>query len=419
MNDQIAPVITPPTEPKHSNSLSPKFIAIGIVCIIVGLSFGAGIGWLFKGANQQTINNSNMEDATNKPFLIGFITPLSGDGASYGVPAKQAAIVIANEINETGGIGGRKIELLFEDGRCGSIDAKAAAEKLVNENKIDLLYGGGCSDEFLASAPIAQKKKVFTVSSSATSPKISELGKYIYRVIPSDSLAGKAAAQYAYNKLDASSAAVIAENTNYALQLRDVFINEFERLGGKIKLTMEYDTGNTDFKDFVNGVKEQKPAVVYMLPQTPTPGVLIVKALKAAKLDTNLLTAEVLLTRDEIPKQGQILDGLTGIEAFIDETNPKAKHVVDLYKKEYGQESQYPTDLVSINDILYIYKEAYEKVGKDPDKINDYITSLKNWNGAAGEITFDKNGDVVSLPYAIQRIKDKEVTLIETFKVNQ
>ena len=147
---------------------------------------------------------------------------------------------------------------------------------------------------------------------------------------------------------------------------------------------------------------------------------LIVQGLKNSGTTAKLLTAEVLLTRDEIPKQGKVLDDVVGIETYFDENNPKGKHIIDLYKEEYGKDNTYPTDLVAIYDLVFMYKEAYEKVGSnDTDKISEYLYTHNNYDGASGKVTFDRNGDVISLPYAIQRIKDKKVSLIETYTVQQ
>ncbi len=404
---------------KNSNS---KVIILGTICIVAGLALGGGLG-LFLKSKQPASSTSNTAPVTSnsdKPFLIGEVIPLTGDGASFGVPAKQASLVIEKEINKQGGMGGRPVKFIFEDGRCTAQDAAIAAQKLINEIGVDLIHGGECSDEFLAVAPIAQKKKIITITGSATSPEISKLGKYVFRNISSDSLAGKAAAQYAINKMSAKTAAVIGENTNYANALVGIFKDEFEKAGGKVMLSEQYETGSTKFTEFIQKVNKEKVDVVYMVPQTPTPGVLIVQGLKNSGSTAKMLTAEVLLTRDEIPKQGKVLDDVVGIETFFDENNPKGKHIIDLYKEEYGKDNTYPTDLVAIYDLVFMYKEAYEKVGSNnTDKIGEYLYTQNNYDGASGKVTFDRNGDVISLPYAIQRIKDKKVSLIETYTVQQ
>ncbi len=402
--------------PNRSNS---KIIILVTLCVIFGLSLGVGLGLLLKNKQAPSSAGKTLPaKESKKPFLIGEVIPLTGDGASYGIPAKQASLVVEKEINRNGGINGRNIKFIFEDGRCATEDASQAAEKLINEVGVDLIHGGECSDEFLAVAPIAQKKKIITISGSATSPQISKLGKYVFRAIPSDSFSGKVAAQYATNKLNAKTAAVIGENTSYSTALTTIFKEEFEKLGGKVLTTEIFDSGATKFTGFVQKVTRDKPDVVYMVPQTPTPGLLLVKALKEAQSKSKMLTAEVLLTRDEVAKQGDLLEDVIGIETYYDENNAKGKHIIDLYKEEYGKDNSFPTDLVAIYDLIALYKEAYEKVGSnDTDKISEYLYNIKNWDGAAGKITFDRNGDVVSLPFAIQKIKNKKVTLIETYGI--
>lgn len=397
-----------------------KIIIWSILLVLFGLALGGGLGLIIKESQPKTTETplqSTSLDNEN-PFLIGSVIPLTGDGASFGVPVKQASLIIEKEINKKGGIGNRPVKFIFEDGRCASEDAKIAAEKLINEIKVDAIHGGECSDEFLAVAPIAQQKKIISFTASATSPEISNLGKYIFRAIPSDTFAGKAAAQYAKDKMQAKTAAVIGENTSYSTALAEIFKSEFEQLGGKVSIYEKYNTGATNFAAFAQKANKEKVDIVYMVPQTPTPGVLIVKALKDANTPAKLLTAEVLLTRDEIAKQGQILDDVIGIETYYDDTNTKGNEIIGLYKNEYGKDNNYPTDLVAMYDLVSMYKEAYEKVGSnDTDKISEYLLKLKEWDGAAGKITFDENGDVISLPYAIQRIKDKKVSLIETYTV--
>lgn len=394
--------------------------------MFVGVVFGALIGKITSPSKAKTqaviksLQDPTSVKADEDVFKIGYIVPLTGDSASYGIPSKQSAAITEKELNSKGGIAGKSVKFIYEDGKCSEQDAKIAAEKLVEQDKVQILYGGSCSDEFLASAPIAQAKKIITVTTSATSPKISTLGKYIFRINPSDSLAGRAAAQYATNKMQAKTATVIAENTSYGRALEGVFIEEFTLLGGKITNDLQYETGDTDFTEILAAVKKQPSDLIYILPQSPTPGVLIVKSLKEQGAKSKLLTAEVLLTREDVAKQGSVLSNLTGIESYFDTNNPKAQQLMEEYKKEYGKENSYPTDLVGINDTFFMLKEAYEKTNStDPDKISEYLYNIKDWDGASGKITFDRHGDVISLPYAIQFINNSKVTLIETYSVKQ
>src|SRR3989338_3378683 len=76
------------------------------------------------------------EDSTGTPetgpIKIGVVVPLTGDGASFGIPIRRAGDLAIEEINTAGGIGGRKLEVVFEDGKCDGKEATSAAQKLLN-----------------------------------------------------------------------------------------------------------------------------------------------------------------------------------------------------------------------------------------------------------------------------------------------
>lgn len=403
------------TQPKSPKSKSILIILLCIFFLLVGLAGGFILARSMRtDAMKSAAAPIKQDQATNTPLLIGGILPLTGDASSYGIPIQQSAFLTENEINQTGGIGGRQIKFLWEDGRCDAKDAKAAADKLVNKEKVNFLFAGVCSGEFLAAAPVAQAAKIISFTSSATSPKISMLGKYVFRTAPSDSLAGKVAAQYAFNKMHAKTAGIIAENTAYAQGLHDVFKQEFTSLGGTIGLDDTYETGTTDFAKISGDVASAKLDVLYILPQTPTPGVLLITALKNSNVTVPLMTAEVLLERDALQKHGKILDGVTGIEALVDQTTPKAQHFINLYKSNYSSTLVYPAYMLGMHDALYLLKEAYEKVGNDPDAISSYIDSLKDWQGAIGSLSFNTAGDP-TFSYSIEAISNSTATQIDTY----
>ena len=417
-NDQ-APAPDPkpsvPPTPKSLLKTKPiKLIIPAILLLLAGIAIAAFILPKPSFAPQKTTPLPQAKQIKTGPLKIGGIIPLTGDAASFGIPIQQSVYLAQKEINESGGINGRQIEVIFRDGRCEKQDAKTAAEQLINEEKVELLLGGACSDEFLSSAPIAQSEKVITFSSTATSPEISELGKYVFRTCPSDALAGKAAAGYAYNKWGAKTAGVIAEDKDYSQALKEVFSQNFTQLGGEVVMTETFPTGTTDFSDLAGKAKSLSPDVLYILPQSSTPGVLLVKALKDQGVASKILTAEVLLISDAVTEQGEILEGVTGIQPFFDETRPKTQKFLELYKKEFNLEPGYPADLAGVYDFMYLIKEAYEAVGSDPDKVSQYLYSLENWDGAVGDLSFDKNGDP-TLIYSIRQITGFEALQVDSY----
>ena len=168
-------------------------------------------------------NLKEEKKVTTEPIKIGFVGPLSGDVANLGQNIRAAVEVARDEINNQGGINGRKIQVIFEDGKCDSKAATAAGNKLINLDKVKMIVGGVCSGETLAIAPMAEKNNVILISPASTNPKVTQAGDYVFRLIPSDSFQGKFAAEYMYNTLGKRSIAVLYTKNDWGVGVSNVF----------------------------------------------------------------------------------------------------------------------------------------------------------------------------------------------------
>ncbi|MEK6924088.1 MAG: ABC transporter substrate-binding protein, partial [Candidatus Micrarchaeota archaeon] len=104
-----------------------------------------------------------------EPVKIGFIGAMTGSEAKYG--SFEATVLAVDEINAAGGINGRRVQLVAEDGKCRAKEAATAAQKLVHVDGVKIILGGHCSPETMAIAPIAEQNGVLMLSSITTSPK--------------------------------------------------------------------------------------------------------------------------------------------------------------------------------------------------------------------------------------------------------
>lgn len=347
---------------------------------------------------------------------IGGLAPLTGDATSYGFPIQRAFEIARDEINEKGGVNGKKLEIIWENGKCEAKASTDAVQKLINIDKVEIILGGVCSSETLAAAPLTEEAKVLLFSPSATSPDITDAGDFVFRLAPSDALAGKIAASYASLKFNVKRAAIISENKDYAQGLRNVFKEEFRRLGGTVVADEVFLSGETNFKPFILKIKEKNPEVVYIVPQTPSPGILILKEISKQGLKTKLLTAEVLMGRDIVKENFKDMEGLVGIEPFFNEKGEKAASFLAKYKEKFKEEPPFPFFMSSSYDILYLLKDALEEGNETPESIRDFLYDLKDWQGAIGKVTIDKNGDLVA-DYSIKEVKNGELRELEIFRV--
>ena len=378
-------------------------VIVGVIYYLSNLNEGAPVGMKL-----------------DQPLKIGGIVPLTGDGAAYGIPIQRAAEIAVSEINAAGGVGGQPVSILWEDGKCDGKEATIAAQKLVNVNRVPFMIAGVCSSEALSIVPIAEPSKVITISPAATSPDLNQptdtvTYDYFFRLSPSDAAAGKIASDYASGKLGVKKAAIISEKKDYAQALHRVFKENFTASGGTIVAEESYQTGATDFRTQILKIKVANPEIIYIVPQTPAPGVLILKQLKENQVITQLMTAEVLIGRDVVKENGALMEGLIGIEQYFDEKAERAQAFLKKYKETYNEEPPFPGFMANTHATLAMIKESVEANGLDAEKNRVWFSAVKDWPSTAGLITFNELGDPIS-SYIIHRVSEEKLTDVEIVK---
>lgn len=387
--------------------------AVVLVLVVVGVLY-----WIQKGEKEEVVNDDTGTPVVTKEEIpggvlkLGVIMPFSGDASVYGDNELVGVHLAVDEINAAGGVDGAKIQLDIEDGKCTPEGGASAGNKLINVDAVKYIIGGSCSGETLGFTPLAQEKQVLSISPSATSPSITDAGAYVFRTAPSDALAGAVAAKYAFNDMGAKTAAVIYETTDYAQGLEKTFKETFTSLGGEVVADEGFATGDKDFTAQVLKTKNKAPDVIYVIPQSPSSGILVIKQLTAASLKTPILTAEVLASDSVLAENPVDLEGLTAIEAYYDQTSAKAAAFLAAYEAKAGKAPEFPFFSAGGYSSVYLIVEAIKAVGYDTTKVANYLSNLKNWNGALGTISFDANGDVMT-SYVVKKASGSKFSQVK------
>ncbi len=357
----------------------------------------------------QTVSDSQAMPATSEgdTIQVGAIFPLTGDGAAYGEPMQKVAQIALDEINANGGVNGKKLEFLWEDGKCNGNDASAAANKLINVDKVQIIYGGFCSSETLAVAPIAEAAHVVVLSPASSSPDITNAGDYIFRNYPSDATQGKVLAEGA-QKSAFKKVGVLAEQNDYTLGIQKVFEDQFKQLGGDV-VVETYLPDNSDFRTSLLKLKSDGVDALLVDPQTPAKADLIFKQLQEMSWDVKLMGNDVVAGyQDLISKYSKLVEGMIVAEFTYDKENPDFKKLASKYQDITGKELPYGTYASTSYDAVYIVKEALESVGNNADAIKDYLAGIHDRQGLGGNLTFDENGDPKA-GHSLEIVKDGKV----------
>ena len=342
---------------------------------------------------------------TNETVKLGWISALSGPVAYYGQPSLNGAQIAIEEINNEGGINGKKVELIIEDGKCDPKEAATVAQKLINLDNVKVILGGHCSPETLGAAPIAEQNKVILFASVSTSPGITNAGDYIFRNSPVSTQMAIIMANFAYNE-DFRRIAIITEQTAYAKPIVDTFKKEFERLGGEITNFEEYPSEQNEFRDAITKIKNSDPDAIFISPQSQQKADLIIRQIKELGIQKQLFGNDVIGSNIGLALYQGNAEGLIFAQAQFDKEDPMYREFVAKYKAKYNvDEIPYEGWTAESYDAVKLIAEAIKEVGYDSNKIKEYLYNVKDWKGASGSLTIDEFGDG-SRKYGLGIIKD-------------
>ncbi len=165
-------------------------------------------------------------------LLFGAIFPQSGALSTVGPGMRNGVELAVQEINQIGGVLGRKIGVLACDSGTSASQAVVAASHLVDVAQVEAIIGAGASGVTIdAFSQVAKARGVLMLSPSATSPAISDLPDdgLLWRIAPSDAIQGKAIAGLLLNDLSAERVAVVSRDDAYGNGLALVIQQELCR----------------------------------------------------------------------------------------------------------------------------------------------------------------------------------------------
>lgn len=350
-----------------------------------------------------------------KEIKVGAILCITGSGAVYGEDTQRGIQLAVNEINNSGGINGKPIKLIIEDDQTNPTQSASATTKLINQDKVQVIIGAVTSSSMLADAPIAERSKVVMLSPGASNPNITNAGDFIFRNWISDSLEGKAMADYLSRTENIKKVAILYINNDYGVGLKDVFSKQFTANDGEIVSSETYNQDETDFRSQLLKIKRSQAQRVY-LPGYYKEMALILK--QARELGTSIPFRSVVTFEDpELLKlSANEAEGVIYSSPFYnpDSQDSNVKNFVKAFTETYKRK---PGIFAAHGyDAMYLIVEAIRRTKSISSvDIRRGLLTIKNYPGTSGNTTFDNNGDVVK-PVAIKIVKNREFHLITTVK---
>ena len=342
---------------------------------------------------------------------IGFIGPLTGAAASYGADALNGMRVQVDSINAAGGINGKQIEIIAEDGRCTGADAAGAAQKLVNVNGVVAIIGGQCSGETLAAAPIVNAGQVVMISPISSSPDVTDAGDFVFRDYPSDALKTIATAKYLQDE-GLTRVAIISENTDFCSSFRKSLLEQLP--DGAVVFDETVDQDTKDFRTLMTRLQNTEFDVFFANGQSTATIAAMMVQMREQGIEQPGLSHDVGQDKTVIEIAGSAVDGFRAINV------PAVGEDTEFglaFNAQYSAQAALAFAAHSY-DAMGVLAQAIANVGTDGAAIRDYLYNLDSYNGAVGNFHFDKNGDVIGIPYVLWEVQNDKFVGIQDIDVN-
>jgi branched-chain amino acid transport system substrate-binding protein len=313
-----------------------------------------------------------------------------------GVMDKQAVQLALDEINARGGIDGHPLRLVDRNDGAEGTKAAAIAEEFVGNDEVLAVVGHMNSAAMVAAGRIYDGH-LAAIATTASSPDLSNLSPWVFRVISSDSTNGLDLARFAMS-LGHKRAAILYENNSYGRGLMDSFRRGFR---GEVIAADPIDADATDFEPYVAYLKSRAPDIVFVA-STEASGRAILREAKRQQLASAFLGGDgwTGIVSDTAASQGTYV----GAPFSPVDPRPEAQRFVAAYRARFGIEPDGNAALAY--DATMLVAEAIERAGPDRAAVRDYLAALTRTPhaGVTGPISFQRSGDVVGRGFVMTRV---------------
>lgn len=339
-------------------------------------------------------------------LTIAMVNPLSGDAATYGVSHKNGVELAKEEINKAGGIKGQQIEILYHDDAGDPKQAAAGAQKFADQKSVLAILGSCLSSNTLAMVPITDKAKVVHSVVSSSTPKLSGISPYFFRMAVQDDKVGGLMADLVKEKFKAKKVAILYPNNDYGKGLLTSIEARLKEHGIALTSAQAYLATDKDYSALLTAVKAQGVDVL-MVGSTYTDGGLIAKQAREMGLTLPIVGPTGLYSPKYMEIAGKAAEGSVFLGAFVaTNPDPAVQAFVKKYKEKYNMEPD--TFAALAYDQMYVIAKAMEKAAEKGAVTRESLReamAASNYKGITGTVTFDKKGDWVR-PYLYVTVKD-------------
>jgi len=342
---------------------------------------------------------------------LGFMVPVTGSEAPYGKDMENAAKLALEEINNNGGVLGKKLVMSTADDACDPQVASAAATKLISENVVAVV-GGYCSGATLPTLKLYSDADIPFVIAAANSTQLIDANDGKAFMINGTGLHQGQKAVELFNKLDAKKIALVHQGDGYSEDLAKITGQLWKDAGNEVVGTEVVTKGEQNYSSVVTRIKSKNPDFVYWTAYYADGG-LFIKQLRQGGY-----TGEIVVGDGSNDPKLLELAGKAASEGVFVTTNPLveympvAKEFMDNYKAKYKQDPG-PYSALAY-DGIYLVADAIERAGGiDSKALIKALDDTADYKGLSGIISFNEDKTLVQSNFVLLKAEGGKWVLLD------
>jgi len=337
------------------------------------------------------------------PLVLGAIYNLTGTQAALDVPSAQGARLAVEEVNRDGGLLGRSVRFVLEDGESRPAVVESKTTAVLKEFPFtSALMGLSDTDMVLAAAPVAARSHRLFVTSGATSPRLpAQVPEYLFLACFGDNVQAAAAAEWVYQDLTARTASILFNSSSsYTRLLQGYFQTRFRQLGGQV-LSLESYTPD----DMSRSIRRLRKADLIFLSAMPEDVPMALRLLREAGFSAPILGGDGFDSEDLWRKHPEVSNVYFTTHAYLGPDNPDPKMAA--FRKAYGQ--TYPGNTpdafaaLGYDTARLLLAAIAQAETPDPEDVRKALAGIRRFKGITGTIGYS----------AGTRIPSKSVTILQ------
>ncbi len=327
-------------------------------------------------------------------YKIGAVFAVTGRASFLGDPEKKTAVMVADQINKAGGIGGKKLELIVYDTEGDATKANLAVKKLINQDKVCAVIGPSLSGTSMAVVPLAAQFKTPLISVAASykitwDDKANKPRQWVFKTPQTDTMAVEAIYTH-LKKRGINKIAIMSVTSGFGKSGHGELVRLAPQYGMNIVADEFYGPKDTDMTAQLTKVKGLAPKAIVNWSIGPTQVVILRNWKDLGMTSVPFYQSHGFGSRKNIELAAGAAEGVyTPLGAVnvaeILPTSHVQKNVTMQYFNDYS--AKYKEPLSSFGghawDAMHMVIKALRAVGCNRAAIRDYLEN--NTAGFVGQ----------------------------------